>query len=219
MARKYIDRPFKIKSLNSNGTFSGYASVFGELDSYRDIVIKGAFTKSIAQFAELDRKVPMLWQHRSAEPMGVYTKLEEDDHGLYVEGEINMDTQRGREGHSLMKQGAISGLSIGYDTVMFKDDGVRLVRELHEVNLWEISPVTFPAGDSARISQVKNWGELTTLAQCEEALQTMFGLSSSEATAMVSRIKSVSVAQGDLVTQPDKAKSASLASVLSSITL
>lgn len=192
MAVKYLDRPFELKDIDDKGRFTGYGSVFGELDSYRDIVIKGAFKNTLQKFKELKRKVPMLWQHNSRQPMGVYDVLKEDSHGLYVEGDINMKTQVGREGHALMEQGALSGLSIGYDTVMFKDDDVKLVRELHEVDLWEISPVTFPAGDTARIQTVKSWDELTTLRQCEEALQNMFGLSQREAVKMVARIKAAS---------------------------
>lgn len=201
MKMKYLDRPFEVKDIDDAGKFKGYASVFGEIDSYRDIVMPGAFKKSLENYKAIGRKVPMLWQHRSAEPMGVYTSLKEDSHGLLVEGDINMDTQRGREGHSLMKQGALTGLSIGYNTVMFKDDEKKLIRELHELDLWEVSPVTFPAGDSARIQTVKSWEELTTLAECEEALQNTFGLSKSEAERMVNRIKTASGARGEPVNQ------------------
>lgn len=190
MAMKTLDRPFELKDIDSkSGKFTGYGSVFGEVDSYRDIVMPGAFKKSLAQYKELKRKVPMLWQHSSRQPMGVYTDIKEDKHGLYVEGEINMKTQVGIEGHALMEQGALSGLSIGYETIMFKDDNEKLVRELHEVDLWEISPVTFPAGDGARIQSVKNWDDLRTLRECEEALQNTFGLSQREAVKMVARIK------------------------------
>lgn len=201
MKMKYLDRPFEVKDIDDSGKFKGYASVFGEIDSYRDIVMPGAFKKSLASYKEKNRLVPMLWQHRSAEPMGVYTSLKEDSHGLLVEGDINMDTQRGREGHSLMKQGALTGLSIGYNTVMFKDDEKKLIRELHELDLWEVSPVTFPAGDSARIQTVKSWDDLTTLADCEEALQNMFGLSKSESERMIHRIKAASGARGEPVKQ------------------
>lgn len=198
MARNTIERPFEMKKLDTKtGTFTGYGSVFGELDSYRDIVVKGAFSASIADYQTRGVPVPMLWQHRSMEPIGIYTKLEEDDHGLYLEGEINMDVQRGRECLSLMKQKAMSGLSIGYDTVDFEDDGKRMVRFLKQVALWEISPVTFPAGQSARVIEAKMYAELDTLRKCEEALQNMWGLSKSEATAMISRIKAVSGTPGE----------------------
>ena len=111
MASKYLDRPFKIKSISEAGKFTGYASVFGEVDSYREIVHKGAVVESLRMYENLGRPIPMLWQHRAGEPIGIYTKLQEDDHGLYVEGEINLDVQRGRACCSMMK--ALSALSIG----------------------------------------------------------------------------------------------------------
>lgn len=207
MAMKTLDRPFELKDIDSKGKFTGYGSVFGEVDSYRDIVMPGAFKNTLARFKELGRKPPMLWQHSSRQPMGVYPVLKEDKYGLYVEGEINMKTQVGVEGHALMEQGALSGLSIGYETIMFKDDGEKLVRELHEIDLWEISPVTFPAGDSARIQTVKSWDQLTTLRDCEEALQNMFGLSQREAGKMIHAIKAASTqgepAQKKTVVPPD----------------
>ncbi|QYW02478.1 capsid maturation protease [Stenotrophomonas phage Silvanus] len=194
MAMKYLDRPFEVKDKDEKtGRFTGYGSVFGEVDSYRDIVMPGAFKNTLARFKQLGRKVPMLWQHNSRQPMGVYDVLKEDKHGLYVEGAINMKTQVGVEGFALMDQGALSGLSIGYETVMFKDDNEKLVRELHELDLWEISPVTFPAGDTARIQTVKSWDQLTTLRDCEEALQNTFGLSGREASKMIHAIKAAAL--------------------------
>lgn len=198
MKRASIDRPFQLKSLADNGIFTGYGSVYGEMDSYRDIVMPGAFDKSLAEFKEKGRKVPMLWQHSSRDPIGVYTDIKSDDHGLFVTGELNMDVQKGREAHSLMKQGALSGLSIGYNTVMDKWDEKNLTRELHEVDLWEISPVTFPAGDNARVIDVKSIEELATISDCEAILRDA-GMSRKEAAMFISRIKSIS-AQSDSVT-------------------
>lgn len=191
MKTKRIERPFELKNIDDKGTFNGYGSVFGEVDSYRDIVLKGAFTKSIQNdFVAKGRKVPMLWQHASWQPIGVYTEVKEDDHGLYVEGQINMDVQQGREAHSLLKQGALSGLSIGYNAITeewVKDDRVR---KLHEVKLWEISPVTFPAGDSARVNSVKSFDGLISLSECEDYLRDA-GLSRKEARDFVSRVRQI----------------------------
>lgn len=195
MKRPSIDRPFELKSLADNGTFTGYGSVYGEMDSYRDIVMPGAFDKSLGEFKAKGRKVPMLWQHSSRDPIGVYADIKSDDHGLLVTGEINMDVQKGREAHSLMKQGALTGLSIGFNTVMDKWDEKNLTRELHEVELWEISPVTFPAGDSARVVDVKSIEELVTLSDCEAILRDA-GMSRKEAAMFISRIKSIG-AQSD----------------------
>lgn len=208
MKIKTLDRPFQVKAVGDNGTFSGHASVFGELDSYRDIVMPGAFKTSLKEdFEAKGRKVPMLWQHESRTPIGIYTTIKEDDTGLYVEGEVNMEVQKGREAHALMKQGALSGLSIGYNTINSEWDEKALTRKLHQVELWEVSPVTFPAGDSARISQVKALGALTTLSECEDALRDA-GFSSKEAATLISRVKAIG-SQGDPAdAQADEVKAA-----------
>lgn len=217
MAVKHLQRPFAVKSTSDNGTFAGHASVFGEIDSYRDIVLPGAFAKSLKKdFADKGRKVPMLWQHSSRQPIGVYTTIKEDDIGLYVEGEINMEVQQGREAYALMKQGALSGLSIGYDTVTEEWDKEGRLRKLHEVDLWEISPVTFPAGDSARIATVKSISELTTLSQVEDILCDT-GLSRKEAVTLISRIKAIGT-QSDSA-DADAAKLKQALSIIKSIKL
>lgn len=198
MKIKYLERPFEVKadSIKADGTFTGYASVFGELDSYRDIVLPGAFKKSLAEdFAQKGRKVPMLWQHDSWSPIGIYPVIEEDSVGLQVTGQCNMEVQKGREAHSLMKQGALSGLSIGYTTVNSEWDEKNLTRKLIEVNLWEVSPVTFPAGDSARISSVKSLEGLATLSDVEDYLREACGFSRKEAVVFIARVKAAS--QGD----------------------
>ena len=185
---QYIERPFQIKSIQGDGKFTGYGSVFGEVDSYRDVVMPGAFIESLEAHKLKGRKVPMLWQHNTRQPIGVYSEVREDDHGLCVEGEINMDVQLGREAHALMKQGALTGLSIGYDTVREEWDNAGMLRKLFKVDLWEISPVTFPAGDTARVTSVKSIEALTTLSEFEKHLRDA-GFTKAEATAFVSRLK------------------------------
>lgn len=192
MKIKTLDRPFEVKAVDSaKGTFKGYGSVFGELDSYRDIVMPGAFSKSLAQYAAQDRPVPMLWQHNAREPIGVYTVIKEDEKGLYVEGDINTEVQRGREALSLMKQRALSGLSIGFNTVRDEWDEKAMVRKLFEIELWEVSPVTFPALDSGRVSSVKSIEDLTHLSDVENYLRDEGGFSHKEAKTIVSRIKAL----------------------------
>lgn len=192
MKLKFIDRPFEVKSVKKDGTFEGYASVFGELDSYRDIVMPGAFAKSLREdFRAKNRSVPMLWQHNSYAPIGIYPTINEDDVGLFVKGSCNMEVQQGREAHALMDQGALSGLSIGYTTVTSEWDEKALTRKLIEVNLWEVSPVTFPAGDSARINSVKSVEGLTTLSDVEDYLRDAYGCSRKEAVLLVARIKAM----------------------------
>lgn len=188
----YIERPFELKSVKEDGTFEGVASPFGEIDSYRDVVQPGAFTKSLAQYHEKNRKVPMLWQHDTRQPIGIYSELKETPTQLIVSGACNMEVQRGRECHALMKQGALSGLSIGYDTVRDEWDTKGETRKLHEVNLWEISPVTFPAADSARVTMVKSLQEIDSLSDLEGILRDA-GFSKAEATAFTGRVKAIAM--------------------------
>lgn len=188
----YIDRPFEVKSVGSDGTFQGYGSIFGELDSYRDIVLPGAFKQSLQDdFAAKGRKVPMLWQHDSWAPIGIYTTIKEDDIGLYVEGQCNLEVQKGRECHALMKQGALSGLSIGYSTMQSEWDEKTLTRKLKEVTLWEVSPVTFPAGDNARVQSVKAIEDLTTYSALEAHMRDAYGMSRKEAMAWIAKAKAI----------------------------
>ena len=183
-----LDVPFKIKAVSDDGLFSGYGSVFGVIDSYKEVVAPGAFTKS------LQRRTPsLLWQHRSSEPIGVYTSIREDQTGLYVEGKLALKTARGAEAYELLKMGAISGLSIGFLVKLFEyiNNGEEKVRRLTEIDLWEVSLVTFPANESARISGVKSIETIESLADAEAFLREAGGLSRREATALVSRIKSL----------------------------
>lgn len=204
MRNAVLQRPFELKGVNDNGTFKGMGSVFGELDSHFDIVVAGAFKDSLADYEAKGRRVPMLWQHDPSEPIGIYTSIKETDTGLEVEGQINLDVQRGREAHSLMKQGALTGLSIGYRTVEkdYNDAGVRLLKK---VKLYEVSPVTFPSGDSARISSIKSIDGLATLSDCEELLRDA-GFSKSEALALIAKVKATSALQSE--SAPDDAKAA-----------
>jgi uncharacterized protein len=194
--RKYIERPFEVKSVKADGTIEGYASIFGEIDSYRDVVVPGAFTKSLDErYRAKNRKgVPMLDQHNSWTPIGLWPieSVKEDNIGLFVVGQINMKVQKGVENHALADQGALTGLSIGYNTRDDEWDENGQVRILREVDLWEISMVTFPAGDSARITSVKSISGLETLSDCETLLRDA-GFSKSETAAFVSRIKALAV--------------------------
>ena len=181
-----LDVPFKIKAVSEDGLFSGYGSVFGVIDSYKEVVAPGAFAESLSQ-----RTPALLWQHRSGEPIGVYSALREDQTGLYVEGKLALKTARGAEAYELLKMGAISGLSIGFVTRDDSYDRVTGIRTLKKVDLWEVSLVTFPANDAARVSGVKFIDTIASLADAESYLRDAGGLSRREATALVSRIKSL----------------------------
>lgn len=137
------------------GAVSGYASVFGLLDRGGDIVMPGAFKASLADWRRKKAAVPMLWQHRSDEPIGVWTDLVEDEKGLKVTGDLIMDVPRAAQVRALMLKGAVRGLSIGYQTQDYEIDRQTGARRLKKVDLWEISPVTFPMLPEAQISGVK----------------------------------------------------------------
>lgn len=184
--RDYLDIPFKIKAVSEDGLFSGYGSVFGVVDSYKEVVAPGAFTESLA-----GRMPSLLWQHRSGEPIGVYTTVKEDSVGLYVEGKLALKTARGSEAYELLKMGAISGLSIGFISREDSHDKVSGIRTLKKLDLWEVSLVTFPANEAARVSGVKSIDAITTLADAEAYLRDAGGLSKREACALVARVKSL----------------------------
>ena len=151
MLKDRFDMPLKIKAVDKSGEFSGYGSVFGVEDSYGDVVVPGAFESS------LKSKMPaMLWQHDTSEPIGIYTKVIEDDKGLYVEGRLLIDDDPlAKRAHAHLVAGSLSGLSIGYRNVDWEYDSTLEVFKIKEVDLWEISLVTFPANDEARIDAVK----------------------------------------------------------------
>jgi len=139
-------------ALYPDGAIEGYASLFGEVDQARDMVMPGAFTQTLKQRGL--RKIPMLFQHDPSEPVGVWLELVEDWRGLKARGRLIPDVSRARELLSLLKAGAIDGLSIGYRTVRGQIDPKSRVRRLYQVDLWEISIVTFPLLNGARVSAV-----------------------------------------------------------------
>jgi len=143
-----------LKGLNRDGSFSGYASVFGEVDLGKDRVEPGAFRKSLGERGASG--VRMLFQHDPSEPIGAWKTIREDHRGLYVEGQLADGVARAREVHQLLKNAALDGLSIGFRTVRAKTDATSGVRRILEADLWEISVVTFPMLPSARVQNVKN---------------------------------------------------------------
>jgi len=157
MKKNYLVRPLKVKSVNDDGTFEGYGSVFHVEDSYKDVVVPGAFVKSIAHHKTKGMMPALLWQHNSSKPLGVWEEMKEDEHGLFCKGRLLIeDVQLAKEAHALLKAGAISGLSIGYRTIIDEYDRESGIVTLKELELWETSLVTFPANDAARVTGVKN---------------------------------------------------------------
>jgi len=140
--------------IHEDGTVEGYASLFGAIDQARDMVMRGAFAQTLRQKSV--QRVPMLFQHDPAEPVGVWLELREDDRGLYARGRLIPEVARGRELLALIRSGAVDGLSIGFRTVKGRIDPRTRVRALLAVDLWEISIVTFPLLAGARVQAVKD---------------------------------------------------------------
>jgi len=190
MKLKQKDFTLNVKEISEDGTFTGYGSVFDVVDSYRDIVAKGAFVKSLNKHKEKGTMPALLWQHNSAEPLGVFTSMEEDDIGLKLTGQIAMKTQRGAEAYELMKMKAVSGLSIGFVPQVETFDKKSGITTLTEVDLWETSLVTFPANDEARVDGVKSIEQLSCIKDVEAHLRDS-GMSKRESQAVISRVKSL----------------------------
>ena len=138
-------------TVENGSEISGYASLFGQADQGRDVVGRGAYAQSLKRMAARGGRVKMLWQHDPTEPIGVWEEVREDERGLWVKGRILTDVARGREAAALIAAGAIDGLSIGYRTVKASKDESGC-RHLSEVDLWEVSLVTFPMLEDARVT-------------------------------------------------------------------
>ena len=163
--RKTLDFVGEFKMLDTAGEFEGYGSVFGNIDAYGDVVMPNAFMKSLQ-----NKKPAMLWQHDPHCPIGVWTECREDAKGLYVKGELNLETRLGKECYALLKQGALKGLSIGFNTVKSLYDEETDVRQLLEIDLWEVSAVTFPANDAANVEEVRS-AVIPTVRELEQHLR------------------------------------------------
>jgi hypothetical protein len=174
-----------LKSLQDDGTFSGYCSVFGTKDAGGDIVVRGAFTKSLDRWKESGRSVPVLWQHKTHEPIGDWISLEEDDHGLLGKAQLWIDeAPYARIAYKGMKRKTITGLSMGYRVVRESFDTREKANLLHEVNLAENSVVTDPMHDHARVIAAKS---ISTIREFEDFLRDEGGYSAQRAKAIASR--------------------------------
>ena len=157
-------------SVTDGTVIEGYASLFGQRDQGGDVVAPGAYGRSLRALSETGGRVKMLWQHDPAEPIGVWDEVREDGKGLYVKGRLLTEVARAREAAALIAAGAIDGLSIGYRTVKAtKDDRGR--RSLDELELWEVSLVTFPMLPDARVGAKGESPESALMRDLAAALQ------------------------------------------------
>ena len=187
---KHINFEIKQDSLTEQGTFEGYASIFGIEDNHGDIVLKGAFTDTLKEI-----KPKLLYQHDPRKPVGVFDEVREDDKGLYVKGRLLLENSLAKDVYALIKGGAISGISIGYQTVKSRWDEENEVRYLEKVKLYEASIVTFPANESANVENVKseqktkiNIADVKSFKELEKFFKEK-GLTNKEQKITISKIK------------------------------
>ena len=149
-----ISSAAEIKSITEQGVFSGYAALFNTPDLSGELIAPGAFKDSLAA---MTHKLPLLFSHETSEPIGIFRVVKEDSKGLYVEGELNLNTQSGKDAYSLLKQGALTGLSIAFLPVDFvpNKDGSRTITKL---TLLEISLTPVPAQPKAQVTSVRSLG-------------------------------------------------------------
>ena len=194
-----------LKAVGTDGTVEGYGSVFGVRDNYDDVIAAGAFLESLKAHKAAGTMPAMLWQHEADDPIGIWTEMAEDSTGLRIKGQLCLETSQGKEAYALLKMGAINGLSIGFMSVpgtsVYKDDGVRV---LNQIDLWEVSLVTFPANESARVTNVKSSNELATPKDAERILRDA-GFSKADATALVSRVMRMGEERSDSADSTAKA--------------
>lgn len=188
----------QIKAAGDDGTVEGYGSVFGVRDNYDDVIAKGAFIQSLKDHKAAGTMPAMLWQHDADKPIGVWTEMVEDEKGLRIKGQLAMETVKGKEAHALLKMGALNGLSIGFMSKEWAYDRDTEVRTLTAIDLWEVSLVTFPANEKARVTNVKSADELQAPKDAEKVLRDA-GFSKSDATAFVSRVMRMGEVRRDSV--------------------
>jgi HK97 family phage prohead protease len=148
---KFLAEP--LNTVDVDGVFEGYASLFGVTDLGKDVVMPGAFADTLKKRAA--SAVRLLWQHDPGTPIGRWLSIEEDRRGLRVRGKLNLAVERARDIHALMREGAVDGLSIGFRVERARAERPTGVRRLEKLDLWEISVVTFPMLPGARVETVK----------------------------------------------------------------
>ncbi|WDR00882.1 HK97 family phage prohead protease [Devosia sp. J2-20] len=137
---------------DQSGVFEGYGAIYGNVDSYGDMIMPGAFAKSLAAHKAAGTLPVMLWGHDSSRPIGRWLEVREDSFGLFVRGQCNLETTAGKDAQAHIANGDVTGMSIGYrlpDGGWHRDEGVT---KLTEIDLKEVSVVAIPANDRARVT-------------------------------------------------------------------
>jgi len=193
--RSYV---MQLKAVGDDGTIEGYGSVFGVRDSYDDVIAPGAYAESLKAHKAAGTMPAMLWQHDASAPIGVWLEMVEDAKGLRIKGRLALETAKGAEAYALLKMGALNGLSIGFVAKQWAYDKVTDLRTLTEVELWEVSLVTFPANEASRITGVKaaDLASIKTIRQAETTLRDA-GFSADAAKALIAGVKRIALDERD----------------------
>lgn len=192
MELKRLFVPLEVKAVNETGEYEGYGSVFGVKDHGWDIVMPGAFTKTLAAWAAKGKLPPVLWQHDMHEPIGPHLEMREDEKGLFVRGRLLIeDDPVARRAHAHMKAGSVTGLSIGYTLPEggYEWDRDKQAYLLKEIELWEVSVVTYAMNEEASVTAVKSAlrrDQLPTREVMAKALRD-HGLSPRQAEAFLAK--------------------------------
>lgn len=177
----------QVKAVGTDGEIEGYGSVAGVKDYYDDVIVNGAFAATLDEHKTAGTLPAMLWQHDADHPCGVWLEMREDANGLYVRGRLALETVKGKEAYALLKMGALNGLSIGFHAKAWEYDRETEIRTLTEIDLWEVSIVTFAANPKAKVTNVKAVEEIEAPKTAERILRDA-GFSKADATAFVSRV-------------------------------
>lgn len=180
---KFLGIPIELKAFGDSGSFEGYASIFGNVDLGGDVIERGAFKEIVKG---KNGMVKILNQHNTRDPIGV-AEVKQDDKGLSFQGQLILESASARSAYALMKGGVLDGMSIGYDVLpggaKILDSGIR---QLKELKLWEISPVTFGMNPLAGIDSVKQFAKVTNIREYEDFLRDAGGFSKAQAKLLAS---------------------------------
>ncbi len=217
MQTKQLDVPFQLKAApDADGRFEGLGAVFHNTDSFDEVILPGAFKMSLADYRRQGRMPALLWQHDPRAPIGVWESLDETQDGLMARGRLLLDLTQGREAHILLKAGALDGLSVGFRTLKSEVDDRTGIRTLTEIELFEISLVTFPANARARVTAVKT-GTIASPREFERTMRAL-GFTRRQARILVARgYRAMAAVEGDGDEAPDGPAGDPVAGLIDSI--
>lgn len=180
--------PFiEVKALEAKGEFVGYGSTFGNVDHGGDIVVEGAFKRSLKQHIADGTMPAMLFNHDAGEPIGHWTQIAEDSKGLRMQGQlwVGQGIAKAEQAYQMLSHAGMKGLSIGYATKTSEIDAKTRARKLTDLDIFEVSPVALPMNPKALISTIKSLKSIdgiATIREFEKLLRDV-GLTQSEAKA------------------------------------